>query len=91
MADTVAAAKERLLAAFDEPTPQFIADVDALIAAVRAETAPRRPQPTTHYFTPDPTKRFCVVCGDNGLGSVWGIHRFQIQPDTKSSSTKAGD
>jgi hypothetical protein len=35
---------------------------------------------TAHYFTPDPTKRFCVICGDNDLGSVWGIHRFQIQP-----------
>ncbi len=34
----------------------------------------------THYFTPDPTKRFCTVCGDNDLGSVWGIHRFQVQP-----------
>lgn len=33
-----------------------------------------------HYFTPDPTKRFCVICGDNDIGSVWGIHRFQIQP-----------
>lgn len=33
-----------------------------------------------HYFTPDPTKRFCVLCGDNDGGSVWGFHRFQIQP-----------
>jgi hypothetical protein len=33
-----------------------------------------------HYFTHDPTKRFCVICGDNDIGSVWGIHRFQIQP-----------
>lgn len=33
-----------------------------------------------HFWTPDPTKRFCTVCGDNDLGSVWGIHRFQIQP-----------
>lgn len=33
-----------------------------------------------HYWTPDPTNRFCVICGDNGLGSVWGVHRFQIQP-----------
>jgi hypothetical protein len=35
---------------------------------------------TAHYFTPDPTGRFCVICGDNDLGSVWGVHRFQIQP-----------
>jgi len=40
-----------------------------------------RESPTTvHYWTPDQTNRFCVICGDNGLGSVWGIHRFQIQP-----------
>jgi hypothetical protein len=44
-----------------------------------------------HYWTPDPTKRFCVVCGDNALGSVWGVHRFQIQPgdpDFKPSDGK---
>lgn len=33
-----------------------------------------------HYWTPDPTNRFCVKCGDNPLGSIWGVHRFQIQP-----------
>ena len=46
------------------------------------ETKPLRAPTTTepHYFTPDPTKRFCTICGDNDLGSVWGIHRFQIQP-----------
>ena len=30
-----------------------------------------------HRWTPDPTKRFCVICGDNDLGSVWGLHRFE--------------
>ncbi len=33
-----------------------------------------------HYWTPDPTNRFCVKCGDNAIGSVWGVHRFQVQP-----------
>lgn len=53
----------------------------ALTAAIAAlEALTPKPEPPAHYFTPDPTKRFCVICGDNGLGSVWGIHRFQIQP-----------
>lgn len=47
-----------------------------------ADFQPDSPR-TPHYFTPDPTKRFCVICGDNPLGSVWGIHRFQIQPKDK--------
>jgi hypothetical protein len=57
-------------------------DIEALIDAVRAETrnAPPRESKPPHYFTPDPTKRFCVICGDNDLGSAWGIHRFQIKP-----------
>ena len=46
--------------------------------------SPAPTPPLDHYFTPDATKRFCTICGDNALGSVWGIHRFQIQPDGKS-------
>jgi hypothetical protein len=51
------------------------------------------PKPLDHYWTPDPTKRFCVICGDNGLGSVWGVHRFQIQPHDPDfkPSPPAGD
>ena len=39
-----------------------------------------KPKAIDHFWTPDPTKRFCMKCGDNDLGSVWGAHRFQIQP-----------
>jgi hypothetical protein len=60
--------------------------LDALLSV-----APSPPEPVAHYWTPDPTKRFCVICGDNGIGSVWGIHRFQIQPgdpDFKATSPR---
>lgn len=53
---------------------------EALRAAVDRLT-PKPPKPIDHYWTPDPTNRFCVRCGDNGFGSPWGAHRFQIQPN----------
>jgi hypothetical protein len=56
---------------------------EVAVAALRR--VPTEHKPLDHYFTPDPTKRFCVICGDNDLGSVWGIHRFQVQPSAAES------
>ena len=51
-------------------------DAQTIIKALNVE----RLKALDHYWTPDPTNRFCVKCGDNPLGGVWGVHRFQIQP-----------
>lgn len=67
-----------------ETLKDYLEALDTLLAVVALEAkedrSVRQPPKLDHYFTPDPTKRFCTVCGDNDLGSVWGIHRFQIQP-----------
>jgi hypothetical protein len=67
--------------------------LDACLTLLRQQQEPQKPQPLDHYWTPDPTKRFCVICGDNGLGSPWGVHRFQIQPHDPDfkPSPPAGD
>jgi hypothetical protein len=76
-----------------ELVSKCLREIEDLIDAVQVETrnAPPPPLPRLdHYWTPDPTKRFCVICGDNGLGSVWGVHRFQIQPHDPDFKTRTG-
>jgi hypothetical protein len=68
-----------------ETLKDYLEALDLLLAIIAIESkdalrAKDEPKTLHHFFTPDPTKRFCIICGDNDLGSVWGIHRFQIQP-----------
>lgn len=69
-----------------ETLKDYLEALDVLLAVVALEAKEellvrrKEPKPIDHFFTPDPTKRFCTICGDNDLGSVWGVHRFQIQP-----------